>query len=115
MVDTDANHEVSEPWHLRFDVACRRNPGQGGAGAAIFDSSGTLVWTCSHFIPSSSETRNTAKYTAQLVGVQSAVRHGTTRLLVEGEKILVLAQTRGSFSCNNRWLRPFCEVKCERS
>ncbi|CAH0490055.1 unnamed protein product [Peronospora farinosa] len=31
-----------EPWTLRFDGACRRNPGPGGAGAALFDPSGAV-------------------------------------------------------------------------
>ncbi|KAJ8535133.1 hypothetical protein ON010_g13604 [Phytophthora cinnamomi] len=31
-----------EPWLLRFDGACRRNPGPGGAGAALFDPSGKV-------------------------------------------------------------------------
>ncbi|CAI5733073.1 unnamed protein product [Peronospora farinosa] len=97
--------EDHEPWLLRFDGACRRNPGPGGAGAVLFDSGGTVVWTCSHFLPSSSETNNTAEYTALLLGLRSAVQHGATRLLVEGDSNLVLAQVRGSFSCNNRRLR----------
>ena len=104
-VEATAGVAEAEPWLLRFDGACRRNPGQGGAGAALFDSSGTVVWTCSHFLPASSETNNTAEYTALLVGVQSAVHHGATRLLVEGDSNLVLAQVRGSFGCNNRRLR----------
>uniref|UniRef100_A0AAV1T715 RNase H type-1 domain-containing protein n=1 Tax=Peronospora matthiolae TaxID=2874970 RepID=A0AAV1T715_9STRA len=104
-VEATAGVAETEPWLLRFDGACRRNPGQGGAGAALFDSSGTVVWTCSHFLPASSETNNTAEYTALLVGVQSAVHHGATRLLVEGDSNLVLAQVRGSFGCNNRRLR----------
>ena len=71
----------------------------------LSDLNGTVVWTCSHFLPASNETNNTAEYRALLVGVQSAVHHGVTRLLVEGDSNLVLAQVRGSFGCNNRRLR----------
>ncbi|OWY93593.1 hypothetical protein PHMEG_00036953 [Phytophthora megakarya] len=35
-----------KPWTLRFDGPCRRNPGPGGAGAALSNPSGTVVWTC---------------------------------------------------------------------
>uniref|UniRef100_A0AAV1VBQ1 RNase H type-1 domain-containing protein n=1 Tax=Peronospora matthiolae TaxID=2874970 RepID=A0AAV1VBQ1_9STRA len=104
-IDVAACAAESEPWLLQFDGACRQNPGLGGAGAALFDSSGTVVWTCSHFLPASTGTNNTAEYTALLVGVQSAVHHSATRLLVEGDSNLVLAQVRGSFGCTNRRLR----------
>uniref|UniRef100_A0AAV1VNU8 Reverse transcriptase n=1 Tax=Peronospora matthiolae TaxID=2874970 RepID=A0AAV1VNU8_9STRA len=83
-VEATAGVAETEPWLLRFDGACRQNPGPGGR--------------CS-------ETNNTAEYTALLVGVQSAVHHGATRLLVEGDSNLVLAQVRGSLGCNNRRLR----------
>ncbi|CAH0489596.1 unnamed protein product [Peronospora farinosa] len=94
-----------EPWTLRFDGACRRNPGPGGAGAALFDPSGAVVWTCSHFLPCRNETNNTAEYTALLVGVRGALHHGVTRLVIEGDSHLVLSQVRGSFGCVNRKLR----------
>ncbi|KAE9040732.1 hypothetical protein PR002_g4804 [Phytophthora rubi] len=93
-----------EPWLLRFDGACRRNPGPGGAGAALVDPSGKVVWTCSHYMPSSSETNNTAEYTALLLGVQSAVHHHAEQLTIEGDSHLVVTQVRGTFACRNQRL-----------
>uniref|UniRef100_A0AAV1VP44 Reverse transcriptase domain-containing protein n=1 Tax=Peronospora matthiolae TaxID=2874970 RepID=A0AAV1VP44_9STRA len=58
-------------------VRAGRTLDPGGAGAALFDSSGTV----------------------------SAVHHGATRLLVKGDSNLELAQVRGSFGCTNRRLR----------
>ncbi|KAE9078719.1 hypothetical protein PF005_g22273 [Phytophthora fragariae] len=104
-MDVDGGPPELEPWLLRFDGACRHNPGPGGAGAALFNPSGTVVWTCSHFMPSSTETNNTAEYTALLLGVQSATHHGARRLRIEGDSHLVIAQVRGSFSCSNARLR----------
>ncbi|CAH0482375.1 unnamed protein product [Peronospora belbahrii] len=98
------NSGVPDPWVLRFDGTCRRNPGSGGAGAALFAPSDTVVWTCLHYLPSSSENNNTAEYTALLVGWQGAVHHGATRLLVDDDINLVLAQVRDSFVCTNRRL-----------
>ncbi|CAH0518196.1 unnamed protein product [Peronospora belbahrii] len=37
------NSGVPDPWVLRFDGTCRRNPGSGGAGAALFAPSDTVV------------------------------------------------------------------------
>jgi len=92
------------PWVLRFDGACRQNPGPGGAGAALFGPGGAVVWTCSFFMPGS-ETNNSAEYTAMLLGVESALHHGATRLRIEGDSHLALSQVRVTFSCTNRRLR----------
>lgn len=96
--------ESASEWTLRFDGACQRNPGPGGAGAALYDPSGAVAWTCAHFL-SSRETNNTAEYNALLCGLESAVHHGVTRLRIEGDSHLVLAQVRGTFACSNRRLR----------
>ncbi|CAI5744048.1 unnamed protein product [Peronospora destructor] len=83
----DPEPPVPGPWTLRFDGACRRNPGPGGAGVAL------------------NETNNTAEYTALLVGIRGALHHGVKRLAIEGDSHLVLSQVRGSFGCANRKLR----------
>ncbi|OWY92143.1 reverse transcriptase, partial [Phytophthora megakarya] len=93
-----------EPWLLRFDGACRHNPGPGGAGAALFAPNGKIVWTVAHYM-TGRETNNTAEYTAMLLGAQSAVHHGARRLRIEGDSHLILSQVRGSFACSNKRLR----------
>ncbi|POM60802.1 reverse transcriptase, partial [Phytophthora palmivora] len=104
-MDVDTGPADEDLWVLRFDGACRRNPGPGGAGAVLFAPSGAVVWTCSHYMPSSSETNNTAEYTALQLGVQSATHHGATHLNIEGDSSLVIAQVKGSFACRNARLR----------
>ena len=95
----------SGEWLLRFDGACRANPGPGGAGAALFKPSGPVVWTGSHYMPSNGETNNTAEYTALLLGVRAAADHGVQRLRVEGDSILVIRQVRGIFATRSTRLR----------
>ncbi|KAG3048504.1 hypothetical protein PC122_g23817 [Phytophthora cactorum] len=56
-------------------------------------------------MPSRSETNNTAEYTALLLGIQSAVHHGATKLDIEGDSHLVVAQVKGTFACRNARLR----------
>uniref|UniRef100_H3H8H1 RNase H type-1 domain-containing protein n=1 Tax=Phytophthora ramorum TaxID=164328 RepID=H3H8H1_PHYRM len=97
----DANGE----WLLRFDGACRANSGPGGAGATLFKPSGPVVWTCSLYMPSSSETNNTAEYTALLLGMRAAADHGATRVHVEGDSTLVIQQVRGIFATRSTRLR----------
>ncbi|OWY91557.1 reverse transcriptase, partial [Phytophthora megakarya] len=92
-------------WLLRFDGACRANPGPGGAGAALFKPSGAVMWTCSLYMPSSSETNNTAEYCALLLGARAAADHGVTSLRVEGDSTLVIQQVRGIFAARKAALR----------
>uniref|UniRef100_A0AAV1VNY4 RNase H type-1 domain-containing protein n=1 Tax=Peronospora matthiolae TaxID=2874970 RepID=A0AAV1VNY4_9STRA len=105
--DEDVNDDQDKDgeWLLRFDGACRANPGPGGAGAALFKPSGPVVWTCSHYMPSSGETNNTAEYTALLLGTRAAADHGVTRLRIEGDSTLVIQQVRGIFATRNKRLR----------
>ncbi|CAI5709522.1 unnamed protein product [Peronospora farinosa] len=104
-MEKDLESPAVEPWTLRFDGACRRNPGPGGAIAALFDPSGAVVWTCSHFLPCRNETNNTAEFTAFLVEVRGALHHGAMRLKVKRDSHLVISQVRGSFGCGNGNLR----------
>ncbi|GMF33304.1 unnamed protein product [Phytophthora lilii] len=92
-------------WLLRFDGACRSNPGPGGAGAALFKPSGPAVWTCSHYDPSIGGTNNTAEYTALLLGARAAADHGVKKLRVEGDSTLVIQQVRGIFATKSTRLR----------
>ncbi|KAH7489197.1 Retrovirus-related Pol polyprotein from type-1 retrotransposable element R2 [Phytophthora ramorum] len=101
----DVDSGMSGEWLLRFDGACRANPGPGGAGAALSQPDGSVVWTCSHYMPSSSETNNTAEYTALLLGTRAAADHGATTLRVEGDSTLVIQQVRGIFATRSVTLR----------
>ncbi|KAG3065071.1 hypothetical protein PI125_g24064 [Phytophthora idaei] len=97
--------DLNGEWLLRFDGACRANPGPGGAGAALFKPSGPVVWTCSHYDPSSNGTNNTAEYTALLLGARAAADHGVKKLRVEGDSTLVIQQVRGIFATRSTRLR----------
>ncbi|EGZ15363.1 hypothetical protein PHYSODRAFT_505768, partial [Phytophthora sojae] len=56
-------------------------------------------------MPSSSETNNTAEYSALLLGSRAAADHGATSLRVEGDSTLVIQQVRGIFAARNAVLR----------
>lgn len=90
---------------LRFDASCLSNPGPGGARAALSKPGGTVVWTCSHYMPIRGETNNTAEYMALLLGTRAAADHGVKHLRVEGDSTLVIQQVRGIFTTRNRRLR----------
>ncbi|KAG6616315.1 reverse transcriptase [Phytophthora cinnamomi] len=56
-------------WLLRFDGACRDNPGLGGAGAILYSPTGEVLWKCAHYIHGNT-TNNIAEYTGLLAGVE---------------------------------------------
>ncbi|RMX62684.1 hypothetical protein DD238_007976 [Peronospora effusa] len=112
--DAEAQGDDEGEWLLRFDGACRANPGPGGAGAAPFKPSGPVVWTCSHYMSSSRETNTTAEYTALLLSDRAAADHGVKHLRVEGDSSLVIQQVRGIFATRSTRLRKFrTSVKTE--
>ncbi|KAE9293773.1 hypothetical protein PR003_g24423 [Phytophthora rubi] len=100
---TRAEEHDSAKWLLRFDGACRGNPGPGGAGAALFDPSGKIVWTCAQYLPGY-RTNNFAEYAGLLAGVSSAVHHGITHLRVEVDSTLVIEQVLGRWQCRGHSL-----------
>ena len=56
-------------------------------------------------MPSSSETNNTAEYSALLLGTRAATDHGVTRLRIEDDSTLVIQQVCGIFATRNKRLR----------
>jgi ribonuclease HI len=90
-------------WLLRFDGACRGNPGPGGAGAALFSPSGAIVCSCAQYLPGS-RTNNFAEYAGILAGVSSAVHHGISHLRIEGDSTLVIEQVVGHWRCRSHSL-----------
>uniref|UniRef100_A0AAV1VNV4 Reverse transcriptase n=1 Tax=Peronospora matthiolae TaxID=2874970 RepID=A0AAV1VNV4_9STRA len=104
-IDVAAGAAESEPWLRRFDGTCRQNPGPGGRWCGSLRLERHRGVDLIALTPASTGTNNTAEYTTLLLGVQSAVHHGATRLLVKGDSNLELAQVRGSFGCTNRRLR----------
>uniref|UniRef100_A0AAV1VAT4 RNase H type-1 domain-containing protein n=1 Tax=Peronospora matthiolae TaxID=2874970 RepID=A0AAV1VAT4_9STRA len=107
--DGDDKNVTEDPdmdgtWLLHFDGACRKSPGPGGAGAALFKPIGPLVWACSHYMPSSSETNDTAEYTELLLGARAAADHGVTSLRIENDSPLVIQMVRGIFVSRNKRL-----------
>ncbi|CAI5734299.1 unnamed protein product [Peronospora destructor] len=56
-------------------------------------------------MPCSSNTNNTAEYTALLLGARAVADHGVTHLRIEGDSNLVIQQVRGIFATRNKRLR----------
>ena len=93
---------------LRFDGACKGNPGLAGAGAVIYLSKEKekIYWSGHQFIGEHA-TNNIAEYCGLLIGLHGAIEKGITHLRVEGDSMLVIKQMRGEWKIHAEHLREY--------
>jgi len=82
---------------MRFDGACRGNPGRGGAAAVLWDRGGG-VELAYHAQAMPTTTNNRAEDTGLLIGLHPAAAVRVTHLVVEGDSELVIKQVRGEYA-----------------
>lgn len=85
---------------IQFDGGSRGNPGIAGSGCVLYDPcEKRVVATESAFLPHA--TNNVAEYTALLIGLRLAARHGVNDLMIEGDSKLVVEQVKGAWKVNH--------------
>ena len=89
---------------LYADGAARGNPGPSGAGAALVDEDGRVVGEAMRFIAHA--TNNVAEYTALIIGLEEARRHGVQDLEIRMDSKLVVEQMNGKWKMKAAHLRP---------
>ena len=90
---------------LYFDGCSKGNPGRAGAGAVIYDSAMTEIWSSAEFVGANS-TNNEAEYTGLLIGLRKAVEMGITHLLVRGDSQLIVRQMNKEYKVKSVSLKP---------
>jgi ribonuclease HI len=90
-------------YRLHCDGACRGNPGVGGAGAAITDANGKVLWEGKEFLGHC--TNNIAEYRALILGLKGALQAGYKRLDVYLDSELLARQISGSYRVKNEILK----------
>ncbi|CAK8577890.1 unnamed protein product [Lathyrus sativus] len=98
---------------LRFDGACRGNPGPAGAGAVLFGEDGSVLYNFRQGLGNT--TNNVAEYCALILGLQQAIMKGCKNIKVQGDSQLVISQFQGSYTINNPRLRSLCNEALELS
>jgi len=78
-----------------FDGASRGNPGNAGAGAAIYDEDGNLLWELARFL--GEKTNNEAEYTALILLLEEIEARNLKDVSITGDSKLVVNQV------NRRW------------
>jgi len=88
---------------LYTDGACRGNPGNGGAGAVLFDKNGRVVATAKKFLGIC--TNNEAEYGALIMGLKEAIesKHKNIRIFLDSE--LLVRQINGKYRVKNSRLK----------
>ena len=101
----------STPTYKLFtDGASRGNPGEAGAGSVLLDADGQELAARSAYLGQC--TNNVAEYKALIIGVQSALELGCSRLEIFLDSQLIVRQLQGQYKVKHAALQPlFAEVK----
>jgi len=89
---------------LFTDGACRGNPGNGGAGAVLVGRNGEVVSTAKRFLGHC--TNNIAEYQALILGLEEALRRGSTAISIYLDSELIVRQIQGIYRVKNPTLKP---------
>ena len=92
-----------ETFSLYSDGASRGNPGNGGAGAVLYDRSGNVVATAKLFLGLC--TNNEAEYRALILGLEEALKRGVRDLGIFLDSELLVRQIEGIYRVKNRNLQ----------
>ena len=87
---------------INVDGGSRGNPGPAGAGAAIRDESGNVLWHIGVFLGKA--TNNVAEYGGLIAGLTKALELGARRVLVYSDSQLLIYQMTGVYRVKNEAL-----------
>jgi len=107
LFDRGVSEEPAIWWTLHTDGASWGNPGPAGAGAVLYDETGTVLAEISR--PLGRRTNNEAEYQGLILGLEEALRLGARRLIINMDSELVVRQVAGVYKVRNARLRPLHE------
>ena len=84
---------------MNFDGCSKGNPGISGAGAVIYNDN-KEIWSESFFV-GDNVTNNHAEYAGLILGLQQAVEMDIKRLLIKGDRQLVINHMNGAYKCKS--------------
>jgi ribonuclease HI len=105
IIKSKTNHPRNAMHTLYFDGCSKGNPGRAGAGAVLYDELKNEVFAESAFA-GHCVTNNVAEYAGLIMGLNEALKRGTTELLVRGDSQLVIRQMQGKYKVNSPNLTP---------
>lgn len=90
---------------LRADGGSRGNPGPSASGAVLYEVSGGEKEVAAIGQCIGVATNNTAEYTAVVLGLEMAIKHGVEELRVELDSELAVRQLTGVYKIKQPHLR----------
>ena len=97
---------------LFTDGASRGNPGEAGAGIAIYDEQGNELAGTGQYLGKC--TNNEAEYRALLLGLAECSRFGRGRLKLHLDSELIVKQIRGEYKVKHPNLQPLYQEAMKR-
>ena len=85
------------------DGACRGNPGNGGAGAVLFDKNGHVIITAKKFLGVC--TNNEAEYAALILGLEETLNAKRKNIRIFLDSELLVKQINGIYRVKNSRLK----------
>ena len=102
--------EIGLAWQLFTDGASRGNPGEAGAGSVLLDAQGQEIVARSCSLGQC--TNNAAEYQALIMGLNSALELGCSRLDIFLDSQLIVRQIQGQYKVKHEGLKPlFAKVQ----
>src|SRR5690242_14738545 len=95
---------ASASWILRCDGGSRGNPGPAAFGFVLTDPQGREVVARGEYIGTA--TNNVAEYGGLIAGLNAAVEHTASPLLVVMDSELVIRQMTGQYKVKHEGLKP---------
>jgi len=92
-------------WHVYIDGASSGNPGESGAGIAIFNGAGQEVYTESVYL--GHMTNNMAEYEALIRALQRARDEMVDSLHIYTDSLLLANQVNGVYKVRNEGLQEY--------
>jgi ribonuclease HI len=89
---------------LHSDGGARGNPGPAGAGAVLYDASGTVVAEISRYLGQT--TNNQAEYQALILGLEKAVELGAETVACYLDSELIVKQLNGQYKVKHEAMKP---------
>jgi ribonuclease HI len=88
---------------LYTDGASRGNPGNGGAGIALYDEDGNIHATAKRFLGTC--TNNEAEYKALILGLEESLKRKCRKLSIFLDSELLVRQINGIYKVKNKNLQ----------
>lgn len=101
---TDPTEKNAKKGFLFCDGGSRGNPGPAAGAAVLYDQKKEIIGTDTHF--SSHQTNNYAEYMGVIIGLELALKHNITDLVVTLDSKLIVEQMNGNWKVKNANLKP---------